>query len=88
MHRLHILDKVIINEYLKRNKNDDWHDEECRDDEEFLKVKEELWSTMYPGQASALTAQDKISTKLISDSAKLTLDVADEGDNLCIFSWR
>ena len=50
MHRLHILDKVIINEYLKRNKNDDWHDEEYRDDEEFLKVKEELWSTYHvPG---------------------------------------
>ena len=44
MHRFHIRDKVIIEEYMKRYKNNDWDDEECWDDEEFLKVEEELWS--------------------------------------------
>ena len=42
MHRFHIRDKVIIQEYLKRCNNNDWDEEECRDDEEFLKVEEEL----------------------------------------------
>ena len=57
MHRFHVRDKVIMDEYLKRNRNDDWDDEEGRDDEEFLRVEEELWSKMYPGQASACAAQ-------------------------------
>ena len=35
---------MIIEEYLKRNRNDNWDDEECWDDEEFLKVEEELRS--------------------------------------------
>ena len=29
---------------MKRNRNDNWDDEECWDDEEFLKVEEELRS--------------------------------------------
>ena len=64
----------------------DWDDEECWDDEEFLKVKEELWSTMCPGQTSALASQNEVSAEFTSDSAELTLDFSDEGDNLCIFS--
>lgn len=78
MHRFHIRDKVIIQEYLKRYKNKDWDEEECRDDEEFLKVEEELWAKMYPGQAAALAEENEVGDEVTSDSA-------DEGDNLCNF---
>ena len=78
MHRFHIRDQVIIEEYLKRVRNDDWDDHESRDDEEFLKLEEEMWSTMYPGLASALAAQDEAGDEVTSDSA-------DEGDKLCQF---
>ena len=54
MHRFHMCDKVIIKEYLKRYRNNVWDEEACRDDKEFLKVEEEMWSRMYPGEVSAL----------------------------------
>ena len=56
MHRFHIRDQVIINAYMDRVRNKDWDDEENRDDEEFLKLEEELWSKMYPEQANAVEA--------------------------------
>ena len=68
MHRFHIRDKVIMKEYLKRYKNNDWDEEECRDDEEFLKIEKEMWSTMYPGQESALAEQDEVGAEDILDS--------------------
>ena len=78
MHRFHIRDKVIIDEYLKRYKNKDWDEEECRDDEEFLKIEEEMWAKMYPGQASASAEEDKVGDEVTTDSAN-------EGDSLCQF---
>ena len=56
MHRFHIRDQVIIDAYMDRVRNNDWDDEENRDDEEFLKLEEELWSKMYPEQAHAVEA--------------------------------
>ena len=78
MHRFHICDKVIIQEYLKRCNNNYWDEEECRDDEEFLKVEEELWAKMYPGQAIASAEDDEVGDEVASDST-------DEGDRLCHF---
>ena len=78
MHRFHIRDQVIIAECLRRVRNDDQDDHESWDDEEFLKLEEEMWSTMYPGLASALTAQDEVGDEV-------TLGSANEGDNLCQF---
>ena len=82
MHRFHICDKVIMKEYLKRYKNNDWDEEECRDDEEFLKIEEEMWSTMYPGQASALAEQDEVVDEV---GAEDILDSISEGDHLSRF---
>lgn len=56
MHRFHIRDQVIIDAFMDRVRNKDWDDEENRDDEEFLKLEEELWSKMYPEQANAVEA--------------------------------
>ena len=70
MHRFHIHDEVVIEECLNRNRNDDWDDQESWDDKEFLKLKEKLWSTMYPWLASALAAQDEVDDEVTSDSAK------------------
>ena len=83
MHRFHIRDMVIIKEYLKRYKNNDWDEEECRDDEKFLKIKEEMWSTMYLdlGQAPALVAEDEVGDEV---GDEVTLDYSSKGDNL---SW-
>jgi len=78
MHRFHVRDKVIIDEYLKRYKNKDWDEEECRDDEEFLKIEEEVWAKMYPGQASASAEEDQVGDEVTTDSAN-------EGDSLCQF---
>ena len=75
MHRFHIRDKVVIEEYMKRYKNNDWDEEECRDDEEFLKVEEEMLSSTYPGQASASAEEDEVRDEVTSDSPN-------EGDNL------
>ena len=78
MHRFHVRDQVIIEEYLRRVRNDDWDEHESWGDKEFLKLEEEMWSTMYPGPASALAAQDEVSDEVTSD-------YADEGDSLCRF---
>ena len=78
MHRFHICDQVIIKEYLRRVRNNDWDNNESRDDKEFLKLEEEMWSAMYPGLASALAAQDEFGDEVTSDSA-------DKGDKLCQF---
>ena len=42
MYRFYIRDHVIIEEYLKRIRNDDWYDQESWDNNEFLELKEEL----------------------------------------------
>ena len=68
MHRFHIRDKVVIEEYMKRYKNNYWDEKECRYDKEFLKVEEEIWSSMYPGQASASAEEDEVSKEVTSDS--------------------
>ena len=78
MHRFHVRDKVIIDKYLKRYRNKDWDEEECRDDEKFLKIEEEMWAKMYPGQASASAEEDKVGDEVTTDSAN-------EGDSLCQF---
>ena len=49
MHRFHMCDNVIIEKYLKRYRNNIWVEEDCRDDDEFLKIEEDMWSSMYPG---------------------------------------
>ena len=69
---------MIIDEYLKRYKNKDWDEEECRDDEEFLKIEEEMWAKMYPDQASASSEEDQVGDEVATDSAN-------EGDSLCQF---
>ena len=55
-----------MDEYLKRKRNDNWDDEECRDNKEFLKVKEELWSKMYPMQES--TGAEQIDVDVLPDN--------------------
>ena len=90
MHRFHICDKVIIEAYLKRIREKSWDDQECRDDEEFLKFEKELWSQMYPEQARALDEEDMVSAEVgaeaeltsSSDSNNLPTDSLDEGDVL------
>ena len=59
-------------------KNNDWDEEECRDDKEFLKIEEEMWAKMYPGQASASAEKDKVGDEVTTESAN-------EGDSLCQF---
>ena len=67
---------------MKRYKNNDWDEEECRVGKEFLKIEEEMWSTMYPGQASALAAQDEVGDEV---GAEVILDSSSEGDHLSPF---
>ena len=98
MHRFHIRDQVIIDAYMDRVRNNDWDDEENRDDEEFLKLEEELWSKMYPEQAHAAEAVpegvvDEILESMVDDQpenemeAKALCDFFDEcgnGDELVL----
>ena len=64
---------------MKRYKNNDWDEEECWEDEEFLNIEEEMWSTMYPAQASTLAAQDEVGNEV---GAEVTLGSSSEGDHL------
>ena len=90
MHRFHICDKVIIDTYLERLRGNSWDERECRDDEEFLKFEKELWSQMYPEQATALAEEDEVSVeaaaevelKASSESGNLPNDQLDEGSLL------
>ena len=98
MHRFHIRDQVIIEAYMDRVRNNDWDDEENRDDKEFLKLEEELWSKMYPEQAHAVEAVpegvvDEILESTVDDQpenemeAKALCDFFDEcgnGDELVL----
>ena len=63
---------------MKRYKNNDWDEEECWNIKEFLKVEEDMWSRMYPGQAPALVEEDEVGDKVTSD-------FSNEGDNLSHF---
>ena len=69
---------------FRPSRNNDWDDQECRDDEEFLKFEEELWSNIYPEQASALVAEDKVDAEEISDYTDevVPADDLEEGDML------